>query len=314
MDRKADFTMKKALLLGILSSFFFAFTFILNRSMNLSGGYWLWSSPLRYLITLPIMAVILLVRPKKGIREVISAIKAQPGPWFLWSTVGFGLFYLPLTLGSVFGESWMTAASWELTIVAGVLLTPLFGRKIPVRNLLLSGLIVIGVFIMQIPNMTSDHLGRNAIALIPILIAAFAYPLGNRKMMQYCPADLDTMQRIFGMLLCSLPFWLIVSVIAFVSGGAPSSGQVLQSVGVAVFSGTVATTLFFHATDLVKGNPRQLAVIEATQCGEVIFTLLGGVLVLKDALPSIWGFAGIALIVVGMVLNSLSTGEAGNEA
>ena len=35
--------MKKALFYGILASFFFAFTFILNRSMNLAGGYWLWS-------------------------------------------------------------------------------------------------------------------------------------------------------------------------------------------------------------------------------------------------------------------------------
>lgn len=31
--------MKKALFYGILASFFFAFTFILNRSMNLAGGY-----------------------------------------------------------------------------------------------------------------------------------------------------------------------------------------------------------------------------------------------------------------------------------
>ena len=39
--------MKRILGLGILSSFFFAFTFILNRSMNLSGGYWIWSASLR---------------------------------------------------------------------------------------------------------------------------------------------------------------------------------------------------------------------------------------------------------------------------
>ena len=37
--------MKKALFYGILASFFFAFTFLLNRSMHLAGGYWLWSVP-----------------------------------------------------------------------------------------------------------------------------------------------------------------------------------------------------------------------------------------------------------------------------
>ena len=41
--------MKKTLIYGILASFFFAFTFILNRSMNLAGGYWMWAASLRYL-------------------------------------------------------------------------------------------------------------------------------------------------------------------------------------------------------------------------------------------------------------------------
>jgi len=297
--------MKKSLFFGILSSVFFAFTFILNRSMNLGGGYWLWSAPLRYLMTLPILAVLLAGRKNHGLGPVMREIKAQPAKWLLWSTVGFGLFYLPLTLGSVFGESWMTAASWELTIVAGVLLTPLFGKKLPTKNLLLSCLIVAGVFVMQIPNMSASGMSRNLLALLPILVAAFAYPLGNRKMMALCPAELDSMQRVFGMVLCSAPFWLIVGSIAWITGGAPSTGQLVQSAGVAVFSGVIATSFFFHATDLVRENPKQLAVIEATQCGEVIFTLLGGVLVLGDALPSTWGFAGIALIVAGMVINSL---------
>lgn len=302
--------MKKALSLGILSSFFFAFTFILNRSMNLGGGYWMWNAPLRYLITLPLLTVLLLVKPGSGpraIRQVFREICKRPGAWFLWSTVGFGLFYLPLTLGSVFGASWMTAATWELTIVAGILLTPLFGRKLPVRNLLLSGLIVVGVFTMQIPNMTDENMKGNLIALVPILIAAFAYPLGNRKMMEVCPQSLDTIQRVFGMVLCSLPFWIVTAVSAGIISGGPGGGQVIQSCGVAMFSGVIATILFFRATTLVKQNPRQLAVIEATQCGEVIFTLLGGILVLGDELPTVWGYVGILLVVIGMVLNSLAT-------
>ena len=35
--------------------FFFAFTFVLNRSMDLGGGYWGWSAALRYLFTLPLL-------------------------------------------------------------------------------------------------------------------------------------------------------------------------------------------------------------------------------------------------------------------
>ena len=61
--------MKKALFYGILASFFFAFTFILNRSMNLAGGYWLWAACLRYLFTLP-MLVLMLAREKGAMAEV----------------------------------------------------------------------------------------------------------------------------------------------------------------------------------------------------------------------------------------------------
>ena len=116
--------MKKALLYGLLASMFFALTFILNRSMNLGGGYWLWSASLRYLFMLPML-------------------------------------------------------------------------------------------------------------------------------------------------------WLLCSVYALVTHGLPSSGQVIQSVSVALFSGVIATLLFFEATNLVRHNPKQLAVVEATQAGEVLFTLLG---------------------------------------
>ena len=78
---------------------------------------------------------------------------------------------------------------------------------------------------------------------------------------------------------------------------------------VALFSGVIATILFFRATDLVRGDPRQLALIEATQCGEVIFTLLGGILVLGDSVPGPAGMAGLALILAGMALNSLVTAQ-----
>ena len=79
----------------------------------------------------------------------------------------------------------------------------------------------------------------------------------------------------------------------------------MQSFCVALFSGVIATILFFKATDLVKNNPKQLAVIEATQSGEVIFTLILGILVLKDGMPEPAALIGIAFIIVGMIANSL---------
>ena len=95
--------MKKALAYGLLASMFFALTFILNRSMNLGGGYWLWSASLRYLFMLPMLWVI--VKWQKGDKAVFREIHAKPVSWLLWSTVGFGLFYAPMCLASCYGES-----------------------------------------------------------------------------------------------------------------------------------------------------------------------------------------------------------------
>lgn len=282
----------RALWYGILGALFFAFTFIFNRSMNLSGGSWVWSASLRYLFSLPMLAV--LVWRKGELAGVLSAIKKAPLTWLIWSTVGFGLFYGPLSLASIYGESWFVAATWQITILAGLLLTPLFGQRIPGKQLLMTLVILLGIILIQIPYFGSG-LGSGVVrASLLILLAAFAYPLGNRKMMVHCKQDqLSTTQRVFGMTLMSTPFWLLLSVFAVADAGLPSGGQILQSLIVAVFSGVVATLLFFEATNLVKHNHKQLAVVEATQAGEVLFTLLGGCLFLGDSLPSQIGRAHV---------------------
>ena len=295
--------MKKALILGLFASFFFAFTFILNRSMHLSGGSWVWSASLRYLFTFPLFA--LLVWRGGGFARVHAAIKQSPLQWIVWSTVGFGLFYAPISYAADHGESWLIAASWQVTIVMGLLLSPLFQKRIALKNLGAALVILVGVFLLQLKNILAFQLGSVAETLLPILVAAVAYPLGNRKMMAHCPPELTTSERIYGMTLCSLPFWVLLAGYGLVTRGMPSGTQVLQSLGVALLSGVIATLLFFRATDLAKHSQRQLAVVESTQSFEVLFTLLGGVLLLHDSLPDLFGWFGVGLIVVGMVLSSL---------
>ena len=297
--------MKKGILLGLLASFFFAFTFLLNRSMHLSGGSWIWSASLRYLFTFPLFA--LFVWRTSGFSRVHAAIKSAPLRWLLWSTVGFGLFYAPISFAGDHGESWLIAASWQITIVMGLLLSPLFQKKIAVKNLAASGVILAGVFLLQIKNIVSLDLTSLAGTLLPILIAAVAYPLGNRKMMALCPPELSTIERVYGMTLMSLPFWILLALYGLFARGLPSASQALQSLGVAVLSGVIATLLFFRATDLVKNSQRQLAVVETTQSFEVLFTLLGGVLLLHDAAPDAFGWVGVGLIVAGMALSSLAS-------
>jgi drug/metabolite transporter (DMT)-like permease len=299
--------MKKAFLLGVAGSFFFAFTFILNRSMNLSGGSWIFSASLRYVFTLPMLGII--VWKRHGFQNTHGMIRDNPKAWFLWSTVGFGTFYAPICYAGSHGESWLIAASWQITIVMGILMAPLFHKRIPHKNLMAAGVILIGVFLLQWNNLIALRIQNLSLTLIPILAAAVSYPLGNRKMMAVCGDRVSTLERIYGMTICSMPFWGVLLFFGLIQDGLPSVPQVAQSFLIALFSGVIATILFFKATDLVKADQRRLAAVESTQAGEVFFTLLGGILILGDVAPNPVGWVGIALIVLGMVANSLIRGD-----
>lgn len=72
----------------------------------------------------------------------------------------------------------------------------------------------------------------------------------------------------------------------------------------AISSGVIATVLFFYATELVNHDNHKLAAVEATQSGEVVFALFGELLLLNAPLPSAISFAGMAVVVVGMILHS----------
>lgn len=308
--------MAKALMLGIAASFFFAFTFILNQQMNVSGGSWLWSSSLRYMFMLPILLIIMII--KNQLFDVLNDIIKKPIQWIAWSTIGFGLFYAPLSFASVYGASWLVAGTWQLTIIAGALMSPLFFKsihtdngickirnKIPKKSLLMSSIILLGIFLMQFEEAGDISIFKTLLGIVPVILAAFAYPLGNRKMIEVCDNKFSTFERVFGMTLCSMPFWIIISISGVLSVGLPSKEQIAQSLIVAVFSGIIATILFFKATDMVSNDTHKLAVIESTQSGEVIFTLLGGVFIFGDKIPTFIGLIGIMLVIIGMILNSL---------
>jgi drug/metabolite transporter (DMT)-like permease len=301
---------------GTMASFFFSFSFIINRSMELSGGYWIWSASLRYLFMFPILLLIVLVRG--NLRALLIDMRKQLGVWMGWSFVGFGLFYVPLCFSAAYGPGWLIAATWQVTIVAGSLLAPLFSRiivttsgpirikdKIPLKGLLMSLIILFGVAVIQAEHAGHLFIKDVILGVVPVLLAAFAYPLGNRKMMEVCEGRLDAYQRVLGMTIASLPLWILLSVYALVHVGTPSAGQIGQSAIVAVCSGVIATVLFFSATDRVKESAHQLAAVEATQAGEIIFTVIGELVLLEAAFPSILSWIGMLSVVLGMLLHSL---------
>lgn len=304
----------KEIIIGIFAALFFAVTFILNRAMELEGGSWLWSSSLRYFFMLPFLLIIVVAR--RGLPKMTKEIRKNTGAWLLWSFVGFVLFYAPLTYAAAYGPGWLVSGTWQFTIIAGVLLAPLFfvhikqkkiRQKIPFKSLLISCIILIGIILIQIPSAATVSKKALLLSTLPVIIAAFAYPLGNRKMMEVCDGRLDTFQRVLGMTIMSMPAWIILAIYASFTVGAPSNSQVFQSFIVGISSGIIATILFFIATDRVRDNQGKLAAVEATQSAEIIFVIIGEMILLGIPLPAPLALIGLLVIIFGMLLHSYHT-------
>jgi drug/metabolite transporter (DMT)-like permease len=308
----------KAVFLGILASFFFAVTFVLNRLMSDGGGSWIWSASLRYLFMLPILLVLVFI--SRRLRPLFMEMWRHPWQWLGWSLVGFGLFYAPLCFAAAYSPGWLVAGTWQFTIIAGSLVVPLFyetvhthegvhkvRKRIPFKGMGMSVIILFGIGLMEWSQAIHISARDMLQGTVPILIAAFAYPLGNRKMMELCAGRLNATDRTLGMAIASLPLWLVLSIYQCTLHGLPSISQSVQSLIVAVFSGVVATVLFFTATDLAKGNVHRLATVEATQSGEVVFALIGELIVIPGTRVSLMGIVGLFIVVIGMVLHSFAS-------
>jgi drug/metabolite transporter (DMT)-like permease len=301
--------------LALASALFFTSTYVLNRAMASAGGHWAWSAALRYLLTLPMLALVLHWRG--GFAPVWAALRAHPWVWLAWSGIGFTLFCVCLTWAADYAPSWLVAGTFQLTVIAGMLLAPLLYRdqraRLPRVALALGGVIVAGVALMQGAHI-HGRLDANAwLALASVTLAAFLYPLGNRAILLHLEKTGETLnatQRVFGMTLASQPFWLVIAAWAGHAAGTPSGGQVLLAGGVALFAGTIATILFFQATAMVQDDPATLGAVEAMQAAELLFSTALGVAFLGERLPHGWAAAGALLVVAGIVGLGLLAGRA----
>jgi drug/metabolite transporter (DMT)-like permease len=302
----------RAIAVGIISSLFFSLTFIINRRMSFSGGNWIWSAALRFYWMLPFFAIIIAIR--RNFLGLFNELKRNLVQWLTWSTIGFGIFYASLTYAAAYAPSWLVASTWQFTIIAGLIISPFINPSKAkkdtgiFRSFLFSAIILLGIIIAQMSHAQSFSIKAVATGILPVLVAAFAYPLGNRKLMQITNGRLDVYQRILGMLLCSMPFWILLSIYELlVNRSRPENSQYAQTFIVAITSGLIATALFFSATDKVRTNPQSLAAVEATQSAQVIFAMLGEIWLLNSPLPSVYAFIGVILVLAGMILHSLNS-------
>ena len=296
-----------AIALSLLSALFFTATYVFNRAAAVHGGHWAWTASLRYLFVLPLLLP--LMPWQGGIAPVTKAMRAAPGAWLLWSGIGFVLFYMLLSYAAASGPSWLIAASFQTTVVAGMLCAPLLYNdaraRIPRAALGVGVLIIAGVLLMQFGHARGTLDAKGWIALLCVVASAFAYPLGNRGLLLHLErkgVELNATQRVFGLTLASQPAWLALAAWAWLQVGPPSTSQLWLALGVAISAGVVATILFFQATGMVRDNATALGAAEAMQAAEVLFAMLLGVAFLSEAWPRGQALAGAALVVSGIVL------------
>ena len=247
--------MLRALLLGVLSAFFFSSTFVLNRAMSLEGGHWAWTATLRYAyMLLMLMAWLGITRQGAVLRGVRDALRSRPLFWMLTGSVGFGVFYAPLCYSATRMPGWVVAATWQATILATPLVLLLFGRKVPTRGLAFTGLIFLGIVLVNLEQ--AGGFGDAAgliLGVLPVLLAALAYPLGNQLAWEARsdaarggpeaanPALESGPGLVLLLCLGSLPFWLALLLV--VRPETPADGQWVQTALVAFLAGVVATSL-----------------------------------------------------------------------
>ncbi|MEF2146556.1 MAG: multidrug resistance efflux transporter family protein [Desulfovibrionaceae bacterium] len=302
--------------LGILAALFFSATFVLNRAMSLEGGHWVWSASLRYFWMLVLLGGGLALTGRTGL--LADTLRLFARHWRFWTlagSVGFGCFYALITFSASYAPGWVVAATWQTTILATPLVLLGFGRRVPLRAMLLTGVIFFGILLVNVGQTAAAPLSEVLLGALPVLLAAFAYPFGNQLVWEAreggagrIPALNDAADRpvmdnpfcrVLLLTLGSLPLWVVLATV--IAPPLPALGQVLNTGLVAVFSGVLATSLFLAARHKARTSA-QLAAVDCTQSMEVVFSLAGEVALLGGLWPGPLGWAGIGLTLLGLVL------------
>lgn len=304
--------MIRLILLGLLSAAFFSATFILNRSMSLSGGHWIWSSSLRFFYMFFLLISLILVnRGVNYLRDVITIFIRNAKFWLVAGSIGFGIFYSLLCYAADHAPGWVIAGTWQFTVIATPIVLLLFKEKVPRYGVFFSFIIFMGILLIQFYNKGSElSAGYIIYGVIPVVIAAFAYPVGN-QLLNFAkhgnhslishidsPVLKDSPTCVLLMTMGSIPFWVLLLVI--VAPPPPLKNQLINTGIVAISSGIIATSIFYKARNASK-SPYIISAVDATQSGEVIFSLAGEILLLNGALPNLTGGIGIIIILAGII-------------
>lgn len=296
--------------LGLLAAALFSCTFVLNRAISLAGGPWVWNAVLRYIDMAVLMSAWIAWR--SGVPKLVAVLRLfvrHPGTWLPAGGIGFGVFYACICFAGDHAPAWVLSGTWNVTIVATPIVLRGFGQRVPARGIAFGVVIVLGVVLLNVRQLALGVPPRQImLGVVPIVIAAFAYPFGSQILnrARHAPGGgvvlADPAAGVLLLTLGSLP--VFAALVAVLRPPAPAPSQVAGVLLVAVISGCVATTLFLRARNL-SADPYRIAAVDATQSGEVLFALTGEMLLLGAPPPGLTGWLGLAALVAGLVGFSL---------
>ncbi|HWV70511.1 MAG TPA: multidrug resistance efflux transporter family protein, partial [Pseudosphingobacterium sp.] len=260
---------------------------------------------------IPIMSLPLLMTKK--LFPLVAVLIKFPVIFFKWGILGFGGLYTCIALASLYLPGWLIAAIFQINILAGMLIAPFIyndhRKKIPLKALTLSLFIVLGVLVMQLDRLTHlQSIHSIYFSFLLILIGAFVWPMANRKLLvdlEQKGINLNAMQRVMGLTVGSTPLLLLLVFYAYAQSGIAPITQIQASLYSAVFSGFLGGVCFYQATQMVKHNPIALATVEATQVFEILFALVGEMVLINAPMPSKYALLGMLLIGVAMLVQVL---------
>ena len=329
--------MGKMIVWGLIASAFFSTSFVLYQLMSVQGGHWFWSASFRCFFMWLLLSVFILLQNKLNPSKLLALCKLFVSHWQFWCVtggIGLGTYGL-LAFAADYAQGWVIAATYLFTVVASLVVLSFFGQSFQKKVIVYSVIVFIGVVLANVGeglrHSTSQGTDWHALLLfgaLPAFIASFCFPLGNQLIWQAgqpkegtthsnnimsnatskllhkvpqvtSPLLSNPLHKVWLMSLGSLPMWLVLGFL--VQPPAPSVSQMTISFLVALMAGVLGTTTFLHARSLAK-QPQQLAAVDATQGSEIIFALLGGMLLLHTPMPSGLSFVGIALVIIGLVL------------
>lgn len=326
--------MGKLLGLGLLASAFFSMSFVLYQLMSVQGGHWFWSASFRCLFMWLLLSVIILIKNKGKFTILIQLWQLFCQNWQFWilaGSIALGTYGL-LAFAADYAQGWIIAATYLFTVVASLFVLTFFGQKFNKKVITYSLIVFIGVVLTNVGEGLHHHTNSTTTPALPALltgasiafIASFFFPLGNQlvwqasqtKVLPHSPINFrqkllfslphitsplldNALNKVWLMSLGSLPMWAILTV--FIHPPTQSFSQISMAFLVALTAGVLGTSTFLRARSLAQ-NSQQLAVVDATQGSEIIFALMGGMLLLGTPIPSILSCVGIALVIIGLIL------------